>query len=81
MTLLTRAGGYWDSNMGTLTITTTTQHDQRISAAFGHLLGLEGGASAAQVKQLIIAYIRLTCHDYERSQHGRAFVLNPLDPT
>lgn len=66
--------------MATLTITTTAQQDQRISAAFGHILGLEGGASAAQVKQFIIAYIRLTVHDFERAQNDRTFNPSPLDP-
>lgn len=67
--------------MATLTITTTAQQDQRIAAAFGHLLGLDGNANAAQVKALIIEHIRGVVHRYERDQHGRAFAPNPLGPT
>lgn len=66
--------------MATLTITTTAQQDARIAPAFGHLLGLDGNASAAQVKALIIEHIRHVVHRYEGEQHGKALVLTPLDP-
>lgn len=67
--------------MGTLTITTTTQQDQRIAPAFGHLLGLDGNANAAQVKALVIEYIRDVVYRYEREQARRNFTPNPIDPT
>jgi hypothetical protein len=67
--------------MATLTITTTAQQDQRIAAAFGHLLGLEGNANAAQVKALIIEHVRRVVHNYERDQNARTFVPPPLEPT
>jgi hypothetical protein len=66
--------------MGTLTITTTAQQDARIAPAFGHLLGLDGNANAAQVKALIIEHIRRVVHNYERDQNSRNFTPNPLDP-
>ena len=52
--------------MGTLTITTTSQQDARIVAAFGKYLGLPGNATAAQVKAEVINFIRLTVAEQER---------------
>ena len=43
--------------MGTLTVTTTSQQDQRIAKAFGVELGLSGNANAAQVRGAVIAYL------------------------
>lgn len=40
------------------TITTTAQEDQRIAAAFGPKLNLGRNATATEVKQDIIGYIR-----------------------
>lgn len=54
--------------MPTLTITTTTQQDARIVAAFGSKLGLTGNATGAQVKADIIAYIKGVVHGYETQQ-------------
>lgn len=66
--------------MATLTITTTAQQDQRISAAFGHLLELPGGANAQQIKAYLTAHIRQVVHTYEREQNHRAFSPAPMDP-
>ena len=52
--------------MGTLTLTTTAQQDNRIQAAFGKLLGLPGDATGAQVKNEVYNFIRLTVKEQER---------------
>ena len=52
--------------MGTLTINTTAQQDQRIVAAFGKYLGLPGNATGAQVRQEVYNFIRLTVQEQER---------------
>lgn len=44
--------------MGTLTITTTAQQDQRIAKAFGRELGLNGNANATQIRNAVIAYLK-----------------------
>lgn len=72
--------------MATLTITTTAQQDQRISAAYGSLLELKNaqgqprGANAAEVKEAIINGIRATVHAYERRLAVEAAALAPVAP-
>lgn len=43
--------------MGTYTITTTAAEDTRLAVAFGKELGLQGNATAAQVKGKIAEYL------------------------
>ena len=43
--------------MATISITTPANQDQRIAAAFGKRLGLEGNATGAQIKQQIIQFL------------------------
>ena len=70
--------------MGTLTVNTTGAQDARIVAAFGDKLGLEGNASAGEVKTDIIAYIKGIVHSYETRQAAIAAAdgVTPMpDPT
>ena len=50
--------------MATISITTQPAQDARIQAAIGQKLGV-GTATAAQVKQFLIDYLRLTVHEIE----------------
>lgn len=67
--------------MGTLTITTTTQQDTLIVAAFGKRLGLSGNASAAQVKTEVINFIKRVVENYEREQDAAAFTPTGVEPS
>lgn len=46
--------------MPSMTITTTNENAADLAAAVGWKLGLNGSASAAQIKQFTIAYLRET---------------------
>lgn len=67
--------------MGTLTITTTTQQDNLIVAAFGDRLGLQGNASAAQVKAEVINFVKRVVEAYERKQNDTNFSPTGVSPT
>ncbi len=67
--------------MASITITTTPPQDQRISPAFGSILGLGRDATVAEVKQALIGWIRASVQDYERRQNQSLFTPNPIDPT
>lgn len=69
--------------MPTLTITTTTDQAQRIAAAFGNKLGLQGNANAEQVRQDVIQYLRNTVRSYETEQAAKvaADAVGIIDPT
>ncbi len=58
----------------TITITTTSQQDVRIAAAYGRMLGLGRDATAAEVKQHIISTIRYNVYTTE------AQLLTGIDP-
>jgi hypothetical protein len=63
--------------MATITITTTSEQDARISEAFGHYLMLEGNASGAQVRAFIIEKIKEVVLQYERNQATAS--VTPID--
>jgi hypothetical protein len=68
--------------MATLTITTTPQQDQRLVVAWGHKLGLEGPATAAEIKAAIIDYVtRIVLEDEARVAALAATASNPFTPT
>lgn len=69
--------------MPTLTITTTADQAQRIAAAFGSKLGLQGSANAEQVRQDVIQYIRNTVRSHETEQAAKAAAdaVGSIDPT
>ena len=67
--------------MASVTITTDAGQDARLSPAFGALLGLAGGANAAQVKAHLIAYMTKIVQDYEREQAIRAHSATTFTPT
>jgi len=67
--------------MGTLTITTTTQQDNLIVAAFGDRIGLPGNASAAQVKAEVINFMKRVVETYERKQNDNAFTPTNFNPS
>lgn len=54
--------------MATVTITTTTAEDNRLAPAFGAYLNLPGNATAAQVKQALIDFMKGVVHNYEAAQ-------------
>jgi len=67
--------------MATLTITTTSAQDARLVAAFGTYLGLEGNATAAQIKQNVINYIKQVVRDQEYKTEVDAISVPPIEPT
>lgn len=52
--------------MASVTITYSTADGLRIAAAYGKMLGLEGSATAAQVKQMLAEQVRTVVRGYER---------------
>lgn len=70
------------SHMGTLTITTTSEQDARIVAAFGAKLGLGRNATGAEVKAAVIGYVRAVVGEEERRAAARAAMAGvaPIDP-
>lgn len=52
--------------MATITITTTSQQDQRIIAAVGKYLGLPGNANLAQVKAFTFGLLKQAVMDQEK---------------
>lgn len=54
--------------MASITITTNGAQDARLGPAFGKLLGLQGNANAAQVKEWVIAQLRSVVQQYETQQ-------------
>lgn len=55
--------------MAQLILTVDDLHVPRVQAAFGEILGSEGGmATAEEVRQHLIEYVRDTTLRYERSQ-------------
>ena len=64
--------------MATLTITTTSEQDVRITRAFGYALSKEDedgnhvDATGAEVRQHIIDFIKQTVLHYERMEAKRA---------
>ena len=63
--------------MATLTITVNDTHVPRIQTAFGSLLGLDQDATAEEVRQHLVAYMKDVVERHER----RAVVPDPLDVT
>jgi len=63
--------------MATITITTTSQQDARIAAAFGQHLMLEGNASVAQVRALLIERLKEVVLRYEHNQATAS--VTPID--
>jgi len=63
--------------MATITITTTSQQDARIAAAFGQHLMLEGNASVAQVRAFLIERIKEVVLRYEHNQATAS--VTPID--
>ncbi len=51
--------------MPDLTITLTAAHVARVQAAFGNKLGLPGNATAEDVRQEIIGYLKGVTRSYE----------------
>ncbi len=63
--------------MADLTLTLNDAHVPRIQAAFGTVLGLDGDATAEDVRQHLIAYMKDVVERHER----RAMAPDPLDVT
>jgi len=63
--------------MATITITTTSEQDARIAAAFGEHLMLEGNASAAQVRTFLVGKIKEVVLRYEHNQASAS--VTPID--
>ena len=51
--------------MPDLTITLTAEHVARVQTAFGNKLGLPGDATAEDVRQELIGYLKNTTRSYE----------------
>lgn len=64
--------------MPSLTITLTTEQAQRVSAAYGHKLGIETPAMVDQVKGQLIAEIKSVVRGYEAEQAHKAVTI-PAD--
>lgn len=54
--------------MADLTLTVNDTHIPRIQAAFGEMLGLEGDATAEDIRQYLIAYMKDVTINYEQRQ-------------
>ncbi len=73
--------------MATFTITTPAAQDAQIVAAFGKILGTKdaGGAprnaTAAEVKQAIIAWLRLTVKERDEADGRAAVAVTEITPT
>lgn len=69
--------------MATLTITTTSQQDARIVAAFGAELGLGRNATAAEVKAAIINYVKTVVYEREKAaaRVSAEAAVTTIDPT
>lgn len=67
--------------MATMTITTTTEQAARVATAFGALLHLGRDATAAEVKQAVIAYMRAVVLQYENRQAIAVLTDSPFEPT
>ena len=73
--------------MATTTITTTAAQDQRLSSAFGILLGLTNGGGAprgatqTEIKQQVINYLTGVVLQVERQQAQLAITDTPFTPT
>ena len=67
--------------MATLTINTTAGMDARIAPAVGERLGLQGNATAAQVKQYVIHHIKDVVRDYEHRANANSFAFSDFTPT
>lgn len=58
--------------MPDLTITLTAAHVARVQTAFGNKLGLPGDASAEQVRQELIGYLKRVTRSYETEVANKA---------
>ena len=73
--------------MATTTINTTTTQDQRLSSAFGILMGLTNGVGAprgatqAEIKQEVINYLTGVVLQVERQQAQQAITDTSFTPT
>jgi hypothetical protein len=67
--------------MPVMTITTTTQQGNRVSAAIGARLGLGRDATAEECRQWVISQIRGVVHDYEWQALQKTVSVTTFDPT
>lgn len=69
--------------MGTLTITTSAQHDTRIVAALGKHLNLGRNATGAEVKAWIVNYLKAMVLEQEKLAAAVAAVatVTEINPT
>lgn len=69
--------------MATLTITTTAGDAARVAAAFGARLSLGRDATAAEIKQQTVQFLRGVVQEYEKNIAAQAAVaaVTLIDPT
>ena len=73
--------------MGTLTITTTAQQDQRLIAAYGRLLGTSDqdgnprNATGAEIKAAVLQQMRDVVITFEQRRAIEAATIEPFTPT
>lgn len=72
--------------MSTITITTSSQEDERLEQAFGHHLGVTDAqgqprsATQQEVKTAIVDYLRRVVVDYERAAAIAQVSVPAFDP-
>ncbi|MGB1560809.1 MAG: hypothetical protein ACPHN2_04845 [Sinimarinibacterium flocculans] len=72
--------------MGTYTISTSAQDDERLEQAFGHHLGVTDGqgqprsATAQEIKTALVDYLRRVVVDYERAAAVAQVSVPAFDP-
>lgn len=54
--------------MASVTINTTAGEDNRLAPAFGAYLNLPGNATAAQVKAVLVDFMKTVVRNYEAAQ-------------
>ena len=69
--------------MPDLTITLTAEHVARVQTAFGNKLGLPGDATAEDVRQELIAYLKNTTRSYETgvANEAASAAVTDIEPT
>jgi hypothetical protein len=67
--------------MGTLTITTTTEQDQRILAAFKDRFMLDTNPTQSQIKAWLIEQLKNVVLEYERNEAVRLAQLSEQEFT